>query len=212
MGPMNRKQKSAWAVLTEEEEKQLLDTTRLAPDKQAFRDYAMLSTALGSGLRVREMAELRVGDIMTPSGRGKRVIDLPFSKGGSPEPAYLGRPAQARLAVWVEELRRFYGAPGLSERALWPSVGSKSGKPGKPLAVRSLQSILARRLKAAGIGRRVRFHDCRHTYGSRAAEKTNGNIPVVQKLMRHADPRTTSLYVHAPLGAVLSAADKVLVG
>ena len=50
-------------------------------------------------------------------------------------------------------------------------------------------------LEDAGIGD-FRFHDLRHTKGTRALRAT-GNLKAVQKLLGHADITTTSRYAHA---------------
>lgn len=202
---MNRRlSAAAWAVLTEEEEQMLLDTTRTAGDAEAFRDWAILSVALGSGLRVQEIAALRVGDVLTPTGRIKQVVELPFAKGGSKAPAHFGRTLRRRLAAWIEEL----GSHGSLDRTspLWPASRSRAAR---PISVRTIQAAFTRRSQAAGL-RRVRFHDLRHTYVTRLAETTKGDAYVVQALARHADPRTTSYYVHAPQARLLEAADGVL--
>lgn len=210
---MTRKHRqAAWAVLTDSEEKRLLETTRQAKDREAFRDYVLLSTALATALRVHELAALHVEHVLTPTGRIKQVVDLPVAKNDSNAPAYLGEPIRLRLAAWVEELARRHGGTLDRGAALWPSGGSRSGERGRPMAVRTMQAMLKKRLAAAGIGRRARFHDLRHTAISRVAEKTEGNIPVVAKFARHRDWRTTATYTHAPQGAVLAAADLAMVG
>ena len=209
---MNRKSQAAWAVLTNREEITLLGTTRQSTDPAAFRDYVLLSTALATGLRVREIAELRVVHILTTSGRVRQIVDLPFAKYGSKEPAYLGEPIRLRLAAWVKELQIQNSGKLSKFAALWPAAGTKTGRRGCPLSVRMMQHLLKRRLRDAGIDRRIVFRSLRHTAISRVAERTNGNMPVIQKFARHRDPSTTSVYIHASPEIVLRAADEALVG
>ncbi len=52
----------------------------------------------------------------------------------------------------------------------------------------TVEKALRRYLKAAGVTRRVRFHDLRHTAGLRLA---NRGVPlqIIQDIMYHKDPR-----------------------
>jgi integrase len=57
----------------------------------------------------------------------------------------------------------------------------------------------------AGLGE-VRFHDLRHTYASHLVQNCNGNMKVVQELLRHKDPRMTDRYVHLAESSLRQAA------
>ncbi len=209
--PIKRRYRAAWAVLTTAEQQRLIEAT-LKSERNGLRDATMISTALGSGLRVQELASLTVDSVMTPTGRIKQMVEPPFAKNGVKDPVYFGEPLRKRLAVWIDELRRQSGSEGLNlDGALWPGGGTRSGAIGSPLTARQLQRILKARLAEAGIERRIRFHDLRHTYGTRAATITGGDIPKVQALLRHADPRTSAVYVHVNETDLLKAADEVLV-
>jgi integrase len=52
-----------------------------------------------------------------------------------------------------------------------------------------------RRLVARANVKDFRFHDLRHTFGSRLLRET-GNLALVQKAMNHSDVKTTSRYAH----------------
>ena len=70
---------------------------------------------------------------------------------------------------------------------------------GHPLERSQVSKRFKRALKRAGV-REVRFHDLRHTFGTRCAA---GGVPLrtLQAWMGHADIKTTMVYTHYAPGA-----------
>ena len=68
-----------------------------------------------------------------------------------------------------------------------------SGESGMPLNPDALSSRYERALVTAGL-RRLRFHDLRHTFGTRMIREAD--IRRVQEWMGHADIQTTMKYLH----------------
>jgi len=74
---------------------------------------------------------------------------------------------------------------------------------GVPLSVTRIRRTFALAKKLAGITRRVRFHDLRHTYGSSLA--SDGlSLAIIGKVMGHMDESTTARYAR-PDNRVLEA-------
>ena len=73
----------------------------------------------------------------------------------------------------------------------------------------NLQKAIKRAKEKAGINKRVTSHTLRHSFATHLLE-SGINIRVVQKLMGHADVKTTEIYTHVlqqNLGAVVSPLD-----
>ena len=73
----------------------------------------------------------------------------------------------------------------------------------------NLQKAIRRAKEKAGITKRVTSHTFRHSFATHLLE-SGTNIRVVQKLMGHADVKTTEIYTHVlkqNLGAVISPLD-----
>jgi integrase len=70
-------------------------------------------------------------------------------------------------------------------------VNRKTGRP-----LRDVKTAFRSALKQAGITN-ARFHDLRHTAGTRMAENPNVPLNAVQEVLGHADIRTTMQYAHA---------------
>ena len=69
---------------------------------------------------------------------------------------------------------------------------------GEPLDRSQVLKRFKRYCKAAGVRKKVRFHDLRHTFGTRMAA---AGVPMrtLQEWMGHADSKTTQIYAdYAP--------------
>jgi integrase len=77
------------------------------------------------------------------------------------------------------------------------------GQAGAPLSVTRIRRTFALAKQFAGITRRFRFHDLRHTYGSSLA--SDGlSLAIIGKVMGHMDEATTARYAR-PDNRVLEA-------
>jgi integrase len=90
---------------------------------------------------------------------------------------------------------------------------SKSGKlvfhmeDGRPLTYDHFsQRQFKQAQDRADIGRRIRFHDIRHTYASHFI-MNGGDIYVLQKLLGHSDIATTMIYAHLDEGFLKQATE-----
>lgn len=128
-------------------------------------DRLMVMLASYAGLRTAEIAALRGEDVDLAAAQ----LVVRNGKGGDDEVIPLGREMLAEL--------------GRAPRAgrLVPMQGGSVGD-----RIRTM-------MRALGIDGRP--HDLRHSFGTQAARKTNGNLVLVAKLMRHKRISTTTRYV-----------------
>ena len=151
------------------------------------RDLAMLLLYLLTGMRRREVAQLRwgnveVNDIITLTGE---------VKGGDYVAREVVDPA-ARDAL-VEYLRASGRLGGIkAESPLW-TRHDRAGNPGDPLTSHAFVKNLKRYAQEAGIAD-IHLHQTRHTFARIVAEET-GSIIETQDALGHKNPATTRLYV-----------------
>ena len=154
----------------------------------ASTDRTLYLTAAMTGLRQAELRALRWRDIDWLAGRVRVRRTYVREEYGTPKSKRSSRsvPLADRVA---RELERHHGrsAYGADEDLVF-------GHPhtGKPLERSRLLKRYKAALRAAGV-REVRFHDLRHTFGTRMAA---AGVPLrtLQEWMGHRDFKTTLIY------------------
>ena len=178
------RQDAAYNVLTEEELSRMLSAARTSH----YRDYIMLAVMAGCGLREAEVVGLRIGDfreaaadqvLLRVLGKGDKVRNVPIS----PD---LWRLVQ-RFVLLTE--RSFTSHPDSRK----PLFTSRVGKD-KPLTTRSVQNIVKKYVRAAGITKAISPHSIRHTVGTNMAVN-EAPLLVIQQFLGHSDPKTTMRYI-----------------
>lgn len=169
------------------------------PNKSAptgLRNLAMMTLMHRCGLRVSEVCGLWLRDV---EWREQRIHLRPgVAKGGHEAYVPFDDRTEELLRRWVDvrqvELRR-RSVSGKKE--LFTTLG------GRPVDRRDVWEFVRRYGQRAGLERDVHPHLLRHTYATELLAE-GFNVREVQKLLRHADIRTTVLYTHisdAELGA-----------
>jgi integrase/recombinase XerD len=177
-------QDPAYNVLTEEELLRMLNAARASN----YRDYVMLAVMAGCGLREAEVVGLSVGDLREAAkdqvlvrvvGKGAKVRNVPIS------------PDLWRLIQRYVLLTQRSFTSHLDSRK--PLFTSRVGKD-KPLTTRSVQNIVKKYVRAAGITKAISPHSIRHTVGTNMAVN-EAPLLVIQQFLGHSDPKTTMRYI-----------------
>lgn len=143
--------------------------------------------ALNTGLRKSNILELRWEQINFDFN----FIEILENKGN-----------KHLLIPLNEKLKEFFNATSESGRKGYIFKNPETGLP-----YRDIKKSWARALKSANI-ENFRFHDLRHTVGTRLAEQSVP-INVIKELLGHSDVHTTMRYVHSTQGAKLQALNKL---
>jgi len=171
------------AKIKKSSEKDLLKERVLTEDEEARLKSAsypvlrsIISVALHTGMRLQEILSLRWGQV----DLHKMMLIAERTKSGKPRTIPLN-------AALHDELLRLRSLDGRSP-FVFPNP-----KTGKPLTtVRTAFRAACRRAGISGL----RFHDLRHTFGSRLVEK-GADIETVRSLLGHASIVVTQRYVHS---------------
>jgi len=143
---------------------------------------AALGTAYGAGLRVSEVAALKVGDIDT----ARMLIRVEQGKGRKDRNAMLSPQLLELLRRWWREGRR--RGVMLPHGWLFPGWNSL-----EPISTRQLNRAVHEAAEAAGIKKRVTPHTLRHSFATHLLEQ-DVDIRVIQVLLGHSKLDTTALY------------------
>jgi integrase/recombinase XerD len=171
-------------TLTGEESERLLAMPNLACPT-GLRDRCVMELMLRCGLRVTETCELHLRDVDWRAGEIRLRSEI--TKGHREAVAYLDERATTLLERW-KVVRRPYGSTGPH---LFVCV--RGQQRGQPLTRLGVYRMVSRRAAKAGIAHAYP-HILRHTFATELLSD-GFNIAEVQKLMRHTDIRTTSIYL-----------------
>jgi len=163
-------------VLSREEVSRLLEATDSLKYKAAF------SVAYGAGLRISEVATLKISDI---DGE-RKTLHVEQGKGRKDRYAMLSPVLLDILQRWWKEGR----ASGLMLDGGWLFPGQN---PVNPLTTRQLSRAIRAAAAAAQIDKRVSMHLLRHSFATHLLEQ-KVDIRLIQVLLGHSKLETTSLY------------------
>ena len=177
------------------------EVARLLAATTCLKHRAALSVAYGAGLRVAEVAALKVGDIDSE----RMLIRVERGKGGRYRNAMLSPDLLALLRAWWKEGRR--------QGAMLPGGWLFPGQnPVRPITTRQLSRVVEEAARTAGITKRVSPHTLRHSFATHLLED-GVDIRVIQVLLGHAKLDNTALYTKVAtrtVRTVTSPLDKIV--
>ena len=181
-------------VLSRDEVARLLNATT------CLKHQAALAVAYGSGLRVAEVAALKVSDVDSE----RMLLRVERGKGGRYRNAMLPADLLTLLREWWKVGRQ----QGVMHAQGWLFPGQHTMK---PISTRQLHRIVVDAARAAEITKRVGPHTLRHSFATHLLED-GVDIRVIQALLGHSRLDTTALYTKVAtrtVRAVISPLDKL---
>jgi integrase/recombinase XerD len=172
--PRSKKQLILPRVLSEHEPGRLFNAL------QNLKHKAMLFTVYSAGLRVSELAALRISDIDS----GRMQIFIRCAKGKKDRNVGLSPVLLDILRGYI----RLYKPRPVS--FLFESEQTAAAYP-----VRTIQKVCEDAKKKAGITKKMGIHSLRHSFATHLLEKGT-DIRYIKELLGHFDIRTTERYLH----------------
>jgi integrase/recombinase XerD len=156
----------------------ILQSTRHAP-----RNRLAFTLSLYAGLRVGEIAALKIGDVATAAGEIRREVKLSANqtKGSQGRTVTLSSRVRSELSAFLKELR--LNSPDA------PLIASQQN--GRAFSSVTLSMLFKEIYELAGI--RTSSHSGRRTFATRLHARGVG-MRTIQKLMGHKHISTTALY------------------
>ncbi len=158
---------------------QLIEADALEPFL-AWRDRIVLEILYGGGVRVSELVGLNYGDLDL-----RRATVRVTGKGSKQRLCPIGENA-------VHCVRHFRNEFAQDASVNAPLIVNRSGK---RLSVRSVQTLLKKYLRMAGLPDDLTPHKLRHSYATHMLEN-GADLRSVQELLGHANLSTTQIYTH----------------
>ena len=160
----------------------------------AYRDKSILELLFSTGLRVSELVKLKKDDVnlkrdefsVTGKGRKTRVV-------------FISEQAKYWLKKYLDLRSDIHPYLFIShdKRTKKQEIAKNKSKDGHddPLTTRSVQRIVQKHAKEAGITKPVTPHTLRHSYATDLLQN-GADIRSVQSMLGHASITTTQIYTH----------------
>ena len=186
--------------LSLDESKKLLDIASHEDNRNAERDYAIITLFLNCGMRLSELVGINLKDIDFSECK-LNVI----GKGNKERTIYLNKACMKALADYIN-VRPKEGIKHdkkHSEKALFLSERKER------ISNRTVQHIVTRELALAGLDtRKYSVHKLRHTAATLMYQYGNVDIRALQELLGHESISTTEIYTHVSNEQVRNAVEK----
>ena len=186
-----RQQKLAPRALSQAEARRLLKEVELRANP---RDQAIVYTLLFTGLRVGELAHLRIEDVKLSERKGTILIRGEHAKGGKQRQVPVPLEARSRVQAYLETRPMGEG----------PLLRGQRG----PLGEDAIARVVKKYAAWAQLDR-VTPHVLRHTFSYAYLDKTQNDLVGLADILGHDNLATTQIYTQKPLGALQDEIEKV---
>lgn len=169
-----------------DEVQRLLEQIDLA-DEAGLRDRAIIELLFSSGLRVSELVNLNRDYVNT-----KRREFMVRGKGQKDRAVFIGQAAAARVEDYLSA--RLDNLPPLFLSYSRNNLTSTTGDY-RRLTARSIQRMITKYARLAGITKHVSPHTMRHSFATDLL-MNGADIRSVQSMLGHSNISTTQVYTH----------------
>ena len=170
-------------VLSVKEIEQIIKSS-ISDELMSSRDTSILTIAYGSGLRISELINLHLNQLLIDenfiriSGKGDKERFIPLS-------IY----SKNYLELYINTLRQKLLKNKSSEGYIFLN------KNGKKLSRMGMWAIFKKYIKKSGIRKQITPHTFRHSFATHLIEG-GADLRVVQELLGHSSIITTQIYTH----------------
>lgn len=193
-----RSRKLADVTFHEDDDVQFLEFVRdmyentLSERKKSYflrdkeRDFAILSLFLGSGIRVNELADIRLRDLHFKNGSISVI-----RKGNKMDSVHVIPQVFEDIEEYLAVRNERYGGTEEAHEYLFLT---KYKKETSPLSIRTIQDLVRKYTKAYHT--EMSPHKLRHTYATNLMDQSK-DLSLVMEQLGHSSTSTTVLYVHS---------------
>lgn len=151
--------------------------------KEAIRDRAIMELLYATGMRVSEIASLKLTDVNINSNYLRC-----FGKGGKERIIPFGREASFWIKKYLRNSRGLFLRANLSRHLF-------VNKRGQGFTRQGLWEVTKKHARCSGIEKRLSPHTLRHSFATHLLQG-GADLRSVQEMLGHADISTTQVYTH----------------
>lgn len=152
-------------------------------DILGIRDKAIMETLYATGMRVGELASLKISDL----NMGSNYIII-LGKGSRERVVFFGKKAEESLEEYLK-ISRPHLIKDISQKALFLN------KNGTAITDRSIRRIIDKYVKKACLNPEISPHSLRHSFATHMLDN-GADLKTVQELLGHISLSTTQIYTH----------------
>ncbi len=152
-------------------------------DVLGLRDRAIMEIMYASGLRVSEVTNLAISNILP----GEGILRI-FGKGSKERIVPIGSSALQYLGKYIEKSRPYLKKPYSDDTVFLNHRGRKMSR-------MAVWNIISKYAKSAGIKKPIHPHTLRHSFATHLLEG-GADIRIIQEMLGHSDISTTQIYTH----------------
>lgn len=167
-----------------------------------LRDLAILELLYSSGLRVGELVGLSTGDIDFEN----KIVRV-LGKGSKERLVPVGSKAAEALRAYLDSEPGHESPRGLRPGAGGPPTALFRNKNGGRLTARSVERLLEKYGRAAGIEKKITPHLVRHTFATHLLG-AGADLRGIQEMLGHKSLSTTQRYTHVAIDKIMEVYDK----
>ena len=156
--------------------------------EDGLRDRAIFELLFSTGLRVSELTGLNRGDVNLT-----RREFMVRGKGQKDRPVFISQSAADAVQDYLDERKDKLPALFLNNSRNQPMVGTSGDY--RRLSPRSIERIINKYVRAAGITKHVTPHTLRHSFATDLL-MNGADLRSVQSLLGHSNISTTQIYTH----------------
>jgi site-specific recombinase XerD len=147
------------------------------------RNWFMLELGLFTGLRVKEMVNLKSTDLFLTGSQPSLYVKN--GKGNKARTVYFSEVFKKECLFYLK----------WKEKRI-PGVYLFANQKGEQLSKRTLQKSFKKCIQMAELENYYSIHCLRHTYGTYLYKASNHNLRLVQEQLGHSSIRTTQIYAN----------------
>lgn len=187
------------ALIKTVEEKAIVDVQKGRTTWPRF--WMLIDLAINSGMRVSELAGLKIGGIYLNAREPRLYV---HGKGDKFRDIYISRDLMNHIKEYLK-WKRTIGDPIESEDFLLLSSH------GEAYTTRGLQYAFKICIGEAAISESYSIHACRHSYGTYLYQKTK-DLRMVQKQLGHSSINTTTIYADVTIQETINGVNGLFEG
>jgi site-specific recombinase XerD len=157
------------------------EVARLIACASNLRHRTILMALYSTGMRRAELCQLRPEDI----DKERKVVRIRQGKGGKAREV----PLSPKL---LDQLRTYYRSLKVKSGWIFPSLQTR--RLDQPITCKVIWHACESAARRAGIKKHVHPHTLRHSFATHLFDN-GAELPVVQTLLGHSDPRDTMIYL-----------------